>query len=80
MQRVGASLNEVMCYAAEHGYIEIVKLCKEWGADNFGSSTVCTAANGHTEIAKLCMEWGAEDFEDSMCIATLFGITKLLRA
>ena len=43
--------------AAWGGHIEIVKLCKEWGATKFKSAMRAAAWGGHIEIVKLCREW-----------------------
>ena len=47
-----------MYSAAKNGHIELVRLCKEWGATNYDMA-ICRAAwnRGHYEIVKLCREW-----------------------
>ena len=48
-----------MAAAAEGGHIEIVKLCKEWGAKNFNEAFESVEAKGdRVEIKKLCRERG----------------------
>ena len=44
--------------AAGSGHIEVVKLCKEWGATDFDRAMVRAVESGHIEIFKLCKEWG----------------------
>ena len=43
-----------MSYAAKGGHVEIVKLCKEWGATDFNRAMSNAAWEGHVEIVKLC--------------------------
>ena len=48
-----------MAAAVEGGHVEIVKLCKEWGATNFNEAFESAKAEGdRVEIKKLCREWG----------------------
>ena len=52
-----------MAAAVEGGHVEIVKLCKEWGATNFNDAFESAEERGdHVEIVKLCREW--ESFWD----------------
>ena len=47
-----------MAAAAEGGHVEIMKLCKEWGATNFNDAFLSAEGRGdHVEIVKLCREW-----------------------
>ena len=43
--------------AAKGGHVEIVKLCKEWGATDFNRAMEEAAWEGHVEIVKLCRGW-----------------------
>ena len=43
--------------AARKGYIDIVALCKEYGATNFNEAMVWGACGGHIDIVKLCRGW-----------------------
>ena len=43
--------------AAKGGHVEIVKLCKEWGATDFNWAMTYAAWEGHVEIVKLCRGW-----------------------
>ena len=52
----GVTLALFMCGAAKGGHVEIVKLCKEWGATDFNWAMSKAAWEGHVEIAKLCKE------------------------
>ena len=61
--------NEVMRNAAGEGHIELVKLCKEFGATDFNYAIENAAKNGHIDIVKLCKEYGATDFDDAMANA-----------
>ena len=58
-----------MVKAAENGHIEIVKLCKEWGATNFNGAMILAAKNGHVEVMKLCKEWGVTYLDYAMILA-----------
>ena len=58
--------NNAMSNAAWKGHVEIVKLCKEWGATDFNRAMSNAAWEGHVEIVKLCKEWGATDFNLSL--------------
>ena len=58
------------CAAGENNYIEIVKLCKEWGATPFDWAMACAARFGNTEIVVL-KEWGATVFNSAMCYVAL---------
>ena len=53
-----------MLLAAINGHLEIVKLCKEWGATDYDGAMWWATINGHLEIVKLCKEWGALAFKD----------------
>ena len=46
-----------MLCAAFEGHIEIVKLCKNWGAVNFDGAMQFAAFEGHIGIIKLCRGW-----------------------
>ena len=46
-----------MQIATENGHIEIVRLCREWGAIDYDRAMCRAAENGHDEIVKLCREW-----------------------
>ena len=58
----GFTLALFMCGAAKGGHVEIVKLCKEWGATDFNRVMKEAAWGGHVEIVKLCKEWGAVSY------------------
>ena len=49
--------NNAMAKAAKGGHVEIVKLCKEWGATDFNWAMSYAAKRGHVEIVKLCRGW-----------------------
>ena len=51
-------------WAAVYGgrHVEIVKLCKDWGATDFSGVMAIAASKGHIEIVKLGKDWGATDF------------------
>ena len=49
-----------MLEAASSEHIEIVKLCKIWGADDFDRALQEADSSGHADIVKLCEGWGAE--------------------
>ena len=49
--------NNAMSNAAWKGHVEIVKLCKEWGATDFNRAMEEAAWEGHVEIVKLCRGW-----------------------
>ena len=66
-------LNFAMQAAAEHGYIETVKLCKERGATDFDGAMTYAACKGHIDICKLCKQWGATRFGEAMCAAACNG-------
>ena len=52
---------------SENGHIEILKLCKEWGATDFNEAMENAGDNGHVEIVKLCREWlGFEAIHDKL--------------
>ena len=68
-----------MSRAAAGGHIEIVKLCKKWGATYFDLTMIHAAREGHVEIIKLCKEWGATDFDLSMIYATERGRVDILK-
>ena len=55
-------MNEVMWHAAGGGHVEIVELCKEWGATHFDQTMAAAAEGGHVEIVELCKEWGGNGF------------------
>ena len=38
--------NTTMGWAARDGHIEIVKLCREWGATDFNTAMMCAARGG----------------------------------
>ena len=65
--------------AAYNGYVEIVKLCKEWGVTEFGAVILEAAYNGHDEIFKLCKEWGATDFERAMWREAFSGHVEIVK-
>ena len=63
-----------MYNAAENGHIEIVKLCREWGAKDYDEALCLAALGGHIEILRLCREYGEyEDFDSAMWFADLNG-------
>ena len=52
-----ADFDAAMAAAVEGGHVEIVKLCKEWGATNFNDAFESAEGRGdHVEIVKLCRE------------------------
>ena len=48
-----------MQHAAERGCIDIVKLCKKWGANNFGD-VMCDAAENGTLRLSNCVKNGRQ--------------------
>jgi hypothetical protein len=48
--------------AALNGHIEVVKICKEWGAKSFDMAMFRAAEGGHSDIVRLCESWGVTDF------------------
>ena len=59
---MGASnFEKVMCRAAVEGHVEIVKMCKKWGAKNFAEvvrvASLYAGVNGVSEILHLCEMW-----------------------
>ena len=58
-----------MACAANSGYVEFVKLCKDWGATDFDGALAGAAMRGYVEIVELCREWGATDFDEAMACA-----------
>ena len=46
------NMNEVMWHAAGGGHVEIVELCKEWGATHFDQTMAAAAEGGHVEIVE----------------------------
>ena len=67
-----------MLAAAEFGYVEIVKLCKEWGATDFDEPMDIAAFGGYVEIVKLCKEWGATYFDYTIEIAEREGHVEIV--
>ena len=61
------------------GHVEIVKLCKEWGATDFNWAMSNAAREGHVEIVKLCKEWGATDFNWAMSNAVRYGHVEIVK-
>ena len=51
------NFDDAMCEAAFKGHVEIVKLCKEYGATDLDSSMWRAAKSGHIEIVKLFRGW-----------------------
>ena len=70
---------ELCCWAAINGHLEIVKLCKEWGATDYDGAMWWAAINGHLEIVKLCKEWGATDYDGAMCWAAINGHLEIVK-
>ena len=68
-----------MLSAAINGHLEIVKLCKEWGATDYDGAMWSAAINGHLEIVKLCKEWGATDYDGAMLWAALNGHLEIVK-
>ena len=52
--------------------MEIVKLCREYGATDFNKGMFIATFKGHVEIVKLCKEWGARDYNEAMGIANWY--------
>ena len=69
----------VLCYAAFHGFADIVSICKKRGACNLSKAMRQAAKNGHVEIVKLCKEWGANNFEDIICDVGVYGQIEILK-
>ena len=44
--------NEAMSNAAMEGHLEVVKLCKEYGASDYDSAMSNAAWSGHVEVVK----------------------------
>ena len=58
-------MTKLCAIAAGCGHVEIVKLCREYGATDFDEAMVSAATEGDIEIVKLCREYGAADFDES---------------
>ena len=65
--------------AAFEDNIEIVKLCKDWGAVDFDETMWCAAIKDNIEIVKLCKDCGAVNFDGAMCEAALRGHTEIVK-
>ena len=50
-------IESVMESAAKEGNIEIVRLCKEWGATDFDLAMRAAARKGNIEIVNLFRQW-----------------------
>ena len=68
-----------MVIAALHGEIEIVRLCKEYGATDYDEAMVMAALNGHVNIVKLCKEYGATDCNGAVYYAANNGHIEILK-
>jgi len=68
-----------MSYAALRGYIDIVKICKEFGATNYNDSMIAAALKGHIDIVKLSKELGATDYNIAMMFAARYGIIETIK-
>ena len=68
-----SELNHDMCQAAKSGHLEIVKVCKEWGATEFDCTMKEAAESGHFEIVKVCREWSknfygqSQHYQEAVC-------------
>ena len=67
------NLNRAMRGAARRGHAKIVKMCKDWGANDYNGTMGGAAAGGYIEIVKTCKEWGARNFDDVMWKAARYG-------
>ena len=65
--------------AAENGDIEIVNLCKIFGAIDYDTAMSWAAGGGHIEIVKLCKEWGATDYNEAMHDAAYNGYINIVK-
>ena len=54
--------NEAIAAAAEGGHIDIIRLCKQWGATDFNHAMVTAAEGGHIDIVRQLKKWGAIDY------------------
>ena len=68
-----------MSVAAREGYVDIVKLCKEWGAKFYNGALYIAAKSGYLEFIKLCKEWGAKDYVSTMEVAAKNGHIKIVK-
>ena len=58
--------------------MQLVKLCREWGAKNFDEAMREAARRKHVKIVKLCKKWGANDFDGSMLAAAQGGCIEIV--
>ena len=58
---MGAMYDSLLVFALLNAavgcHVDIVKLCKEWGATDFSWAMLNAAESGQVEIVKLCKEW-----------------------
>jgi len=47
---------------ARYGYVELCKLAKKWGANDWNEMFVNGVIGGNVEICELAIEWGADKF------------------
>ena len=57
------SLNKSLNLVAYRGYIECIKLLRDWGATDFNSALAWAACRSNIDCMKLLKEWGATDFD-----------------
>ena len=60
-------------------HIEMIKLCKRWGAIDFDLAMVNAAREGHIGMVKLCKEWGATEFDEAMRWAAKNGHIEIIK-
>ena len=64
---------EIMKRAVLNGYIEIVQLMLEHGADNINDAIEWSANRGHIDIVKLLLEYGATNLNYAIYYAAIYG-------
>ena len=71
--------NRVMFWAALGGYIEIVQMMLDRGADNYNGTMSNAAKGGHIEIVKLMLDSGATGYDGAMYNAAQNGHIKIVQ-
>ena len=58
IKRGNTECDYVMSFGAEAGQIEIVKMCKRYGATCYDRAMHQASMAAHIDVIKLCKEWG----------------------
>ena len=69
----------VMCYAAYHGFDDIVGWCRKLGAEDFYNAIYWAIRGGYIQIVKLCEKWRVDDFDNAMNRAAFDGHTEIVK-